>query len=1009
MLRLTKLSISSILLLITCIVALPAACIIIYTGIQSRNHILQDACLASAALTKQIAAEQQNLVVGTEQLMVALSQLPEVRRKDKGKVEPILRRLLELNPMYYHLFMMDRAGVVWADAHPKSYPGLLADRRYFKNAIASGRLSSGEYVTSRITSEPIFNIAYPVKDDHGRISGVIGVAFALKNYRQLLEHAQLPAGSSFVLMDHKGTILFRALNPEPYLGKQYPESEFRKIQQGPEVSTTIKTSALSGDKRVISYQKLRLAGEQTPYMYVAVGIPVEMVTKEARRILTSNMLFLVSSLVLACACALLIGKSSITDPVKVLKDASRRLAAGDLQARVGDSGEGGELASLGKAFDTMAQELARRETEHQRMEKMLYFNEERTRQAIRVSNLGIFDHDQKSDTIYWSPRQREIHGWGPDEPVSLSDFLSLVHPDDLKDIETSVRHAHDPAGNGIWEVEHRIIRRDGSIRWLAERSQTFFEGEGDARRPVRTIGAVSDITEQKAIQEEQRQLAYIVEMSRDFIGMASLEGDVIYLNQAAMNLVGLEGRHDLNSCTIADFFPEESAGVLASLMAGLASQGHWSGEATFRHFVTHEPIAVEVTAFTLYDKEGNPIALANFSRDIRDRIAAESEKTLLTEQLIQAQKMESIGRLAGGVAHDFNNLLTPIIGYTELLKNELSDKERAPARLENILNAAGKARELVQQLLTFSRKQVLEMRTLDLNHVISGFWGILRHTIRESIDLHFHVAEEYIVIRGDKNQIEQVIMNLVINAQDAIEGHGNITIETAPLLLDDEYALLHAEVTPGRYLMLAVTDDGCGMNQETRQRIFEPFFSTKGIGKGTGLGLATVYGIVRQHGGHVWVYSEPDKGTTFKCYFPVVDSEITDVAEAAPEQVTLDGRQRTILVVEDNKMVRSLVGELLTRQGFEVLVAEGPKQALRLCEGRHLDLLVTDVVMPEMTGPELHSRLLKDYPDLKALYMSGYTNNVIVHQGVLDEDINFIQKPFSTSQFAKKVDFLLRS
>ncbi|HEY5996197.1 MAG TPA: ATP-binding protein, partial [Candidatus Deferrimicrobiaceae bacterium] len=253
-------------------------------------------------------------------------------------------------------------------------------------------------------------------------------------------------------------------------------------------------------------------------------------------------------------------------------------------------------------------------------------------------------------------------------------------------------------------------------------------------------------------------------------------------------------------------------------------------------------------------------------------------------QLRQSQKMEAIGHLAGGVAHDFNNLLTPIIGYTELLKNDLAGNESGLAMAGNVLKAAERSRDLVQQLLSFSRKQVMELKPIDLNQAITAFQDILRHTIRESIDIRFRLAEEPCGIRADSNRIEQVIMNLMVNAQDAIDGHGTITIETAHVLLDDDYGRRHPGVTPGPHVMMAITDDGCGMDPDTQERIFEPFFTSKGTGKGTGLGLATVYGIVRQHGGTIWVRSGLGEGTTFTCYFPepFAINEFERTVEALP-------------------------------------------------------------------------------------------------------------------------------
>ncbi|HCE66405.1 MAG: hypothetical protein A2X82_16645 [Geobacteraceae bacterium GWC2_55_20] len=384
-----------------------------------------------------------------------------------------------------------------------------------------------------------------------------------------------------------------------------------------------------------------------------------------------------------------------------------------------------------------------------------------------------------------------------------------------------------------------------------------------------------------------------------------------------------------------------------------------------------------------------------------------SQRKQLEQQLLHAQKIESVGRLAGGVAHDFNNLLTPIIGYAELLKMNVQGNDPASTRVDYILKAADKARVLVQQLLSFSRKQILEMKVIDLNQVIRAFSEMLRSTIRENIDIRLELCRESHGIRADAHQIEQVIMNLAVNAQDAINGNGVITIETAQVLLDDEYCRQHGETIAGPHLMLAVTDNGCGMDSDTLGKIFEPFFTTKAVGQGTGLGLATVYGLVKQHGGNIWVYSEPGRGTTFKCYFPVVD-EMPDIDMLGiSKQEAFSGEKRTILLVEDNQMARELAHELLKELGFEVIVAATPAMALQLVEGISIEMLITDVVMPGMTGSELNDCLQKKYPGLKTLYMSGYTNNVIVHHGILIEGINFIQKPFAIHDFAKKVKSIL--
>ncbi|WP_183359461.1 ATP-binding protein [Geomonas limicola] len=408
----------------------------------------------------------------------------------------------------------------------------------------------------------------------------------------------------------------------------------------------------------------------------------------------------------------------------------------------------------------------------------------------------------------------------------------------------------------------------------------------------------------------------------------------------------------------------------------------------------------------LKDERGAFAGSIGVAVDVSERKAAEAERELLGEQLLQSQKMESVGRLAGGVAHDFNNLLTPIIGYAELLQLDRPG-ERAHERLDQILKAASRAKDLVQQLLSFSRKQVLEFKTIDLNRVVGDFTGILGQTIRESVDLRVQLCDTPCPLHGDQHQLEQVIMNLAVNAQDAIEGHGIIAIETRHVELDEKFAELNHGIVPGPHLALVFSDSGCGMDRETQAHIFEPFFTTKGLGKGTGLGLATVFGIVRQHGGIVTVQSQPERGSTFTCYFPEAGSLPVQERLASLEQALPEVKRRCILLVEDNTMVRTLVQELLTRRGFQVLVADEPTQALWLSKGVSLDLLVTDVIMPNMTGPELHAALKKSHPALKVLYMSGYTREAIPHPDGLEDDFPLIQKPFAISNFARRVEALL--
>src|SRR6185295_5094138 len=375
------------------------------------------------------------------------------------------------------------------------------------------------------------------------------------------------------------------------------------------------------------------------------------------------------------------------------------------------------------------------------------------------------------------------------------------------------------------------------------------------------------------------------------------------------------------------------------------------------------------------------------------------------KQLVQSQKLEAVGRLAGGISHDFNNLLTVILGYTDISKRSLTEGDPLFRNLEEISKASERAASLTRQLLAFSRKQVMQPKVFDMNIVVSDLRKMLRRVIGEDIEVRVTAESDLGNIKADPVQLEQVLMNLVVNARDAMPKGGKLSIETANVYLDESYSQDHVSVVPGHYVMLAISDTGCGMDEETRQRIFEPFFTTKEQGKGTGLGLSMVYGIVKQSGGNIWVYSEEGHGTTFKIYFPRVTAEAEEYRRAALA-FEVEGGSETILLVEDAEWVRTLARQVLESAGYRVLEAGNADAAIKLCEsinGDRIDLLLTDVVMPGMSGNDMSRILLAKHPGMPVLYMSGYTDDAIVQHGVLEAGINFLQKPFTPAALALKV------
>jgi hypothetical protein len=407
------------------------------------------------------------------------------------------------------------------------------------------------------------------------------------------------------------------------------------------------------------------------------------------------------------------------------------------------------------------------------------------------------------------------------------------------------------------------------------------------------------------------------------------------------------------------------------------------------------------TGKTFYDEAGTPLRAAGIALDVTGR-------HILEEQYRQSQKVEAIGQLAGGIAHDFNNLLTAIHGYSQLLSDELGPESVHQKDLGEIRRAAERASSLTRQLLAFSRRQILDPRVLDLRDSVRGLESMLRRLIGENIAVVVRMTDEEARVKADPGQLEQIVLNLTLNARDAMPEGGSLFLEVMNVELNEAYARQHVATKAGRYVMLGVSDTGIGMDAATQQRIFEPFFTTKPEGQGTGLGLSTVYGVVKQSGGNIWVYSEPGRGSTFKVYFPRVD-ELADQPAVPIAADVLTGSE-TILVVEDEPGVRQLVQKILERYGYHLLVAATPREAIDLAQGysERIDLLMSDVVLPEMSGRSLAQQIVATRPEMRVLFMSGYTDDAIVHHGVLDPGTPFLQKPFTPDALVRKVRSVLK-
>ncbi len=508
---------------------------------------------------------------------------------------------------------------------------------------------------------------------------------------------------------------------------------------------------------------------------------------------------------------------------------------------------------------------------------------------------------------------------------------------------------------------------------------------------------------EEALKRSEAQYRRIVETAEEGIWIIDAESRTTFVNRKMTELLGY-AVEELVGKPLWAFMDEEGWAI-----AGDNLEYHRQGIKEHRNFKFRRKDGTElwaiVTTSAILDQEEQPTGALWMVTDITQRKHAEEEKRAIEEQFRQSQKMEAIGRLAGGIAHDFNNLMTVISGYSQLSLSELKEGDPLRENLKEIKNATERAAGLTRQLLAFSRRQILNMKWVNLNNILQDLDKMLRRVLGEDIELVTVLAEDLWGVKTDPGQIDQVILNLAVNARDAMPGGGKLTVETANVELDESYARSHTAVRPGHYVRLTVSDTGVGISPEAKDWIFEPFFTTKEQGKGTGLGLSTVYGIVKQSGGNIWVYSELGRGTTFKVHLPRADEIIQTIAPKPTPPAPLEGSE-TILVVEDEEPVRALARKILQGYGYKILEAANGQEALCVAQERiaeKVHLLLTDVVMPGMGGRELAERLMALRPEMKILYISGYTDTAIVHHGVLDPGVAFLQKPFSPTTLARKV------
>jgi PAS domain S-box-containing protein len=619
------------------------------------------------------------------------------------------------------------------------------------------------------------------------------------------------------------------------------------------------------------------------------------------------------------------------------------------------------------------------------------FRREKHFRAISENSLDVVSLlDQEGVLTYNSPSLHRVLGYQPEELLGQSAF-SLIHPDDLARVQEDLRKCI-ATPQATTTSKFRVRNKDGNWRYLEAICKSFLDDPEVAGVVVNSRDVSERHLVEQALRESEQRFRQLFEDSPDAVLVHDTQGNVLDANLAAARLHGLE-REKLAGMNIASLVPQDDREVVLAQFARLAKgelqQLEWKSISANGWLL---PVEIRTS---LIDYSGKPALLLHM-RDISERKKAEEALRSMEQELRQAQKMEAIGQLAGGVAHDFNNILTVIQGHASLLRSSAGAGGAMATSADQICQAAERAAGLTRQLLTFSRRQTMQPKQLDLNSVVSNMTKMLARILGEDIALQFNYAPNLPLVHADAGMIEQVLLNLAVNSRDAMPSGGQLTINIASVVLAAEPAKEHPEGRAGKFVCLSVKDTGSGIDAETLPRIFEPFFTTKEIGKGTGLGLATVYGIMKQHQGWVEVESEPGSGTTFHSYLPSLGETGVPEAETVAAE-PLRGGTETILVVEDEGPVRELVCRVLRGIGYEVLQAGSGMEALKIWRQNkdRIDLLLTDIVMPDgMTGRDLAEKAQAEKSGLKAIFTSGYSSDIVGKDFIIEEGVNYLQKPY---------------
>lgn len=1038
------------LVLLVLLVALPIALLWVVSALQIRQRARLDAEALVLQVARSAVREHEALVQGARQLLPALAANHEVLNLDGAGCSREFARLLSQYPFYANFGAMGADGLIFCSALPFIPPIDSSDRFYFQGAMASGGFAVGEFQIGRITGIPTVNFGYPAFDDDGTIVAVVFAALDLAWVNDLAASADLPAGGTLTIFDHKGTVLARYPDPAAWVGKTEPEAEIVGVALQATGETMIQARGLDGVEKI--YGIVPLEGElPAATVFLTVGVPFEQVFAPVMAIERNQLLGLVLATALAALGSWFGGERLIIRRVDAMVRATRQIGQGHLEARTGIADGGDELAQLAREFDAMAAQLQAREsalleatTELRRVNRALVMLSDCNQVLVRAGDEAAMAQQICETIVSHGGFRLAWVGLAEQDSQRRLQILGMAGAATAYLDETPLTWADDPSRRGpgasaIRTGEITVIRDiwaaevDPEWRRLASK-HGFASAIGlPLRRAGRVIGTLALYAgEPEAFDPEEVRL--LAELADDLsFGLKALRKDTERL-RAQADVIRLEAFHRGIVENVAEgialvdasgyfTFANSAAELMLGYDPGELLGLHWKSvvatgdqPAVAERRERRGPGEVDRYELTLVRKDGQPVQIRVSASSLFEGGQLSGTLSVFndvtTERKYQRraelqERLAAVGQLAAGIAHDFNNIVGAIILFGELLLAEKGFSDSARDRIRVIVEQAHRAAELTQQILDFGRKSIVERRPMDLLRFLREFERLVGRTLPGPIGVRIEAADSECIVNADPGRMQQALLNLTLNARDAMPEGGVITFRLSRLEVRED-APLYRDMRSGSWILLLVGDTGTGIAAEILPHIFEPFYTTKPVGEGTGLGLSQVYGIVKQHDAYIDVQSTPGQGTTFLIYFPATSAPLGEAAAAGPA-VDVQGNGETILVVEDDEAARNALGETLLRMNYDVILAEDGARALELYEAASgkIALVISDVVMPRIGGMELFRELRKLDANVRALLVTGYPLGKDTRALLEAGKAGWIQKPFDSRTLGARIRLLL--